>query len=138
MTWEGLCSFFSSYRCGLLGFSLLSFLFPFILFFSLYFFSLWDREGGGGRERESLFLSLSLSFSWSVSNFFYIFSAWNTTIWEAVWLSLLLLETRCEKIFFSIYLSHVGCVCLRDWFFFFFFFFRSLFSHVWSGENRFG
>jgi hypothetical protein len=83
----------------------------FSLFFSLYFFSIWDWEREGVRGDEGIFFSsfsLSLSFlSWLVAIFFYIFSAWNTTIWEAVWLSLLLLETWCEKICVDLYLLNV-------------------------------
>jgi signal transduction histidine kinase len=54
--------------------------------------------------------------------FFHIFSAWNTTIWEAVWLSLLLLETRCEKVcLFSYFVQSLSvsgvCVCVCFFFF---------------------
>jgi hypothetical protein len=77
--------------------------------FSLYFLSHWERvreeRMGRGVMGESIsrlifpvFSSLLLLLIGGL--FFHIFSAWNTTIWEAVWLSLLLLETRCEKICF--------------------------------------
>jgi hypothetical protein len=55
--------------------------------------------------------------------FFHIFSAWNTTIWEAVWLSLLLLETRCEKVcLFSCFVQSLS-VSRSVYMCFFFFFF---------------
>jgi hypothetical protein len=54
--------------------------------------------------------------------FFHIFSAWNTTIWEAVWLSLLLLETWCEKVCLFSYFVQSLSVSRSVYMCFFFFF----------------
>jgi hypothetical protein len=107
--------------CGFFLLKLFSLPFFFLIIFpcsslSIFLVSEIERERGSERGWGDFFLfffSLSLFFlSLLAVIFFYIFSAWNTTIWEAVWLSLLLLETWCEKICVDLYLLNVFLVLL--------------------------